>query len=179
MLSCATCPNSFKTFVVIDGKKRNLSSRRHCLECVPFGSGSQYASAQQREPYAKCALCGKTNGSTRRRRCGSCNTKIRRVRAKIAALQILGGRCVECKYKVRKDFSNMAAFEFHHANGTKDFDIGNIANRRWSLILMELKKCVLVCSRCHRLKHSSREDPRLLAEVLRYEGKSLGPELVW
>lgn len=68
----------------------------------------------------------------------------------------------------------MAAFEFHHAHGEKDFEIGDIANRRWAVIVQELKKCVLLCSRCHRLKHSSREDPRLLAEAQRYEGQILG-----
>lgn len=177
MLSCATCPETFKTFVVIDGKKRNLSNRRHCLTCVPFGSDSRYISRQRSQPYLTCCLCDRPNGSTRRRRCGSCNTKVRRVRAKIAALRMLGGKCLDCPYEVREDFSNMSAFEFHHT-GAKDFEIGDIANRSWKVIVRELQKCVLLCSRCHRLRHSTREDPRVLSEAMRYEGKVLGLELV-
>jgi predicted HNH restriction endonuclease len=65
----------------------------------------------------------------------------------------------------------MAVFEFHHVTGRKDFNIGSVANKSWSVIRKELKKCKLVCSNCHRIAHCTRDDARLIDEYFRYEGK--------
>src|SRR5437868_1494579 len=108
----------------------------------------------------QCSLCDREHPDLRRRRCNSCNTKIRRCRTKIAAVQMLGGRC-GCGYTLAANFSNIAAFEFHHVKG-KEFTIGNVANRRWEAIVKELRKCRLTCSNCHRIQHSTREGQRLL-----------------
>ena len=82
---------------------------------------------------------------------------------------MLGGRCSDCGW-----VGPQAGFSFHHL-GNKEFAIGMVANRSWEAIKKELKKCVLLCVRCHTIKHSDREDPRLIAEAVKYKG----PELVW
>jgi len=35
---CELCNKQFPITIVIDGKRRNLCSRRYCLECTPFGT---------------------------------------------------------------------------------------------------------------------------------------------
>lgn len=118
----------------------------------------------------KCRVCGrnvKQLQGRNRNRCNSCNTKIRRFRTKTAAIALLGGKCSDCGYK-----GNPAAFEFHHERG-KDFTLGGAANRRWELVKRELKKCILLCSNCHRIRHSDYTNPALLKEANSYRGRTL------
>jgi hypothetical protein len=114
----------------------------------------------------KCVLCGRDSKDSRRRRCNSCNTKIRRYRAKNAAIEYLGGKCRHCGYS-----ENQAALEFHHRDpNEKEFTIGHVANKSWEFIKKELDKCDLLCSNCHRIEHSTKDDEAFLAEVANYQG---------
>ncbi|MCX6712991.1 MAG: hypothetical protein NTY66_02160 [Candidatus Vogelbacteria bacterium] len=119
-----------------------------------------------------CKLCCKDFKDYQdrgRSRCGSCNTKIRRYRAKIAAVKSLGGKCVKCGWQ-----GNQAAFQFHHTDpGKKDFTIGNVANKKWDFIKKELEKCVLLCSNCHAIIHSSKDDKEFIKEAEQYRGRKL------
>ena len=104
-----------------------------------------------------------------RARCGACNTKIRRYRAKAAAIKLLGGKCADCGWR-----GNQAALQFHHrAPEHKDFTLGNVANKSWDFIRTELKKCILLCANCHATRHSSKEERRFLLEASRYRGRKL------
>lgn len=100
-------------------------------------------------------------------RCGSCNTKIRRFRAKAAAIEFLGGKCVKCGWN-----GNQASLQFHHLKG-KDFTIGNVANKSWDSIKTEMQKCVLLCANCHMIEHSTKNDSEFLKEALNYKGRIL------
>ena len=103
----------------------------------------------------------------RRTRCGSCNTKIRRFRAKLAAIAILGGKCKKCGFS-----GHPSAFEFHHTDPTqKDFELGMVSNKSWKSIVEEIKKCVLLCSNCHKEEHCERYDPTFVAAALEYKGR--------
>ncbi len=117
-----------------------------------------------------CKLCGKKfkdYQNKNRTRCGSCNTKIRRYRAKSAAVKYLGGKCMVCGWK-----GNQAALQFHHNNPKKkDFVIGNVANKNWELIKSELNKCVLLCANCHAIEHSTKDDKRFIKEADNYRGR--------
>ena len=65
------------------------------------------------------------------------------------ALEAFGGECGICGYN-----KCTQALEFHHVTPSeKDFTIGssNIAN--WTKIVAELRKCVMVCTNCHRELH--------------------------
>lgn len=114
-----------------------------------------------------CVICGKRIDS-RRRKCGMCNTKIRRYRTKKSAVFFMGGKCNDCGWS-----GNISGFEFHHIRGVKEFEIGKVANKSWSAIKKELKKCELLCARCHRIKHSKYEDDVFLEEVEKYNGSIL------
>ena len=65
----------------------------------------------------------------------------------------LGGRCIDCRGKFHP-----AIYDFHHRRkGTKDPKLGRSTNQIFMLrnetIAKELKKCVLICANCHRLRH--------------------------
>ena len=119
-----------------------------------------------------CKLCKKKFKDYQDRcisRCGSCNTKIRRFRAKAAAIKYLGGRCGNCEWH-----GDQAAFQFHHKNSKgKEFEIGNVANKSWNSIKKEMQKCVLLCANCHMIEHSTKNGKNFLKEALNYKGRTL------
>jgi len=99
--------------------------------------------------------------------CSSCRTKIRRHRAKLAAIAHMGGKCERCGWD-----AHPIGFEFHHKEDeTKEFTIGKISNKSWAVIVKELKKCELLCSCCHRIHHSDRDNPKFLEAVSNYKGE--------
>jgi len=119
-----------------------------------------------------CKLCGikfKDYQKRNRTRCGSCNTKIRRFRAKAAAIKYLGGKCKKCGW-----FGNQAALQFHHKNSKiKKFEIGSVANKSWDSIKKEIQKCILLCANCHSIEHSTKNNKNFLKEALNYKGRIL------
>ena len=119
-----------------------------------------------------CKICGnkfKDYQDKGRARCGSCNTKIRRYRAKAAAIKYLGGKCNNCGWH-----GNQAALQFHHTDPkAKDFVIGNVANKSWDSIKAEIKKCILLCANCHSIEHSTKDGALFIKEALNYKGKKL------
>ncbi len=142
-------------------KKRKLNTMRYCLDCSPFGSHNTRPILDTND---KCKICNKSLGSYRRRRCGSCNTKIRRHRNKLAAIRLLGGQCIDCGFN-----GHPVAFQFHHVQ-KKSFTIGAVGNKSWHVIKEELKKCILLCSNCHDIRHSSRDNEIFIQEALNYNG---------
>ena len=64
----------------------------------------------------------------------------------------LGGKCQICNYDKCQD-----ALDLHHKNPSeKEFSISdrNLRYTDWPLIKQEIKKCILVCSNCHREIHA-------------------------
>jgi phage FluMu protein Com len=172
MPTCQTCGSRFPNRVTIEGVRRNLCNRKFCLLCSPFGKHNTREDfdeeVQRRRSLRLCVVCGRKNAGGRRLRCNSCNTKIRRFRAKLSAVAFLGGKCNRCGWN-----KHVSGLEFHHVSGVKEFGIGNVANRSWNVVKEELRKCELLCATCHRLVHHSRDDERLLEEVQKYQGRSL------
>jgi predicted HNH restriction endonuclease len=119
-----------------------------------------------------CGLCQnkfKDYQAKNRNRCGSCNTKIRRFRAKAAAIKLLGGACSACGWH-----GNQAALQFHHkSKNAKEFTIGNVANKNWETIKKEIKKCLLLCANCHAIEHSTKNEKLFLREARNYKGRML------
>ena len=75
----------------------------------------------------------------------------RRKKVKQMAIDYKGGCCQECGYNKYN-----GALEFHHLEPSeKDFSLGHkgycIA---WEKVKLELDKCVLLCSNCHREVHA-------------------------
>ena len=71
-----------------------------------------------------------------------------RARTKARIVESLGGSCVCCGYN-----RYFGALECHHIDPSlKKFSFGSVqANSvAWTIIVEELRKCVLVCANCHR-----------------------------
>lgn len=67
-------------------------------------------------------------------------------------IQSMGGKCQICNYDKCDE-----ALELHHINPEeKEFGLGAIrANPiSWSKIVVELRKCILLCANCHRELHA-------------------------
>lgn len=74
-----------------------------------------------------------------------------RSRTKKKMVQSMGGCCQICKYSACDE-----ALDFHHIDPSqKDFSFGKLraSPRKLSIIIEELKKCILLCCRCHREVH--------------------------
>ena len=78
------------------------------------------------------------------------DVKNSRTRQKERAVKAMGGKCSTCGYD-----KCLSALEFHHLNPEeKEFSISQNTNLAWEQIKDELKKCVLVCSNCHKEIHT-------------------------
>lgn len=112
----------------------------------------------------ECKICGKEN-----ERYGLCvkhRSQVRRYRTKLAAVTLLGGKCMKCGYD-----ENIEVLEFHHRNPEeKEFKIGGVINKSWNTIKEEILKCDLLCSNCHRVIHTNDKDEKFLNEVYEYRG---------
>jgi hypothetical protein len=156
MLTCASCEKKFKTSVIINGKKRSLSQRKHCLECVPYGQRTIYRNKpvipgkRHEEREFVCQTCNlPKKNKTRNNECSSCRNKKIRLERKTKAIQGKGGSCQICHYN-----KYIGALDFHHL---EDQQKENSLSQLWLLsinrINTELDKCVLLCKVCHAEVH--------------------------
>jgi hypothetical protein len=73
-----------------------------------------------------------------------------RQRVKQRCVESFGGKCGICGYS-----KCISALEFHHTDpSVKESQISLSNTRKWEKVVCELKKCVMVCSNCHREIHS-------------------------
>jgi hypothetical protein len=158
---CVLCGGGIPATIKVDGKKRVLSNRTKCLDCLPFKHAGVLEIPEEKGLHKHCVIC-KTKG--RVRICRSCRTKMHRMRMKIAAVRLLGGKCKDCGWD-----GSVVGFDFHHSSGDKDFAISSASYKAWSSVKKELKKCVLLCAVCHRIRHSDRTE-----ELIKEAEKNLG-----
>lgn len=81
-----------------------------------------------------------------------------RKRTKQKMVNAFGGICCVCKESFPQEL-----YDFHHVDGEKEFGLASImANcTSWERIIEELRKCVMVCSNCHRLvEYGYKEIPK-------------------
>ena len=166
MKICDNCKNPFPVCIKINGKTRNLNSRRYCLDCSPFGRHRTrpigFKSAVKKG-YKSCARCNtdkpitefysRRNGTGVGAYCKPCvvdQVRERQQQLKKLAVEYKGGKCTHCGYN-----KCLSSLVFHHKqDGTKEFTIGNKSCRSFEKIKPELDKCDLVCSNCHGEIHS-------------------------
>lgn len=69
---------------------------------------------------------------------------------KLDAIQTLGGRCHDCKQSF-----HYSVYDFHHLDPSqKDMDWNKMRLVTQTTLDSELSKCILLCSNCHRIRHS-------------------------
>ena len=74
-----------------------------------------------------------------------------RKRTKKRIIEAMGGGCVICNYSL-----SQRALDLHHLNpGEKEFGFGKImaSPKSWEKLVPELRKCILLCCRCHAEVH--------------------------
>ena len=73
----------------------------------------------------------------------------KKLEMKIKAINLLGSKCSQCGYQ-----KCLAALEFHHQKekGEKEYLLTDLIRqlKPWVLIEKEVKKCILLCSNCHK-----------------------------
>lgn len=97
--------------------------------------------------YTDCKFI-KLNDDERRERNYN-RVRNRRQKLKELGVAYLGGKCNKCGYD-----KCIWALEFHHKDpNEKDFTVSAYSNLAWDKIKLELDKCELVCSNCHKEIH--------------------------
>ena len=84
-------------------------------------------------------------------------------------LNAFGGGCGICGYDKCND-----SLEFHHLDPTeKEFTFAKIRSniRGWDKIVIELRKCVLLCSNCHKEIHSTGCETAIPDNIARFDEK--------
>lgn len=112
----------------------------------------------------KCFRCGKLKNISEFRHydkaktrlhsyCITCFYEVQTIRLnyrKVKAIQYLGGKCQDCGGKFHP-----IVYDFHHLDpDTKEFGWGKLRIKQWDAITNELDKCILLCSNCHRIRHT-------------------------
>ena len=162
MKICKKCGDKFKIRVIVDGKERNLCSRKYCLECSPFGkhntlklNGAETRHLKHQHDLQRvCQRCKReylldTSKGHGPKFCNSCRSLIRKIKLKAEFVALLGGRCSKCGYN-----KCIASLHFHHKNAEyKLFQLSGNFNRSRAVLLIEVKKCELICANCHGEEH--------------------------
>jgi Zn ribbon nucleic-acid-binding protein len=167
---CERCSASFPTRATINGKRRDLSIRRYCLDCSPFAARSRVrydkrpldglrpcARCQERFPVAEFERPSQRTGKqiireTLCKKCRALDSMEKRRQFKRTCVEIMGGQCVACGYSRCVD-----ALSFHHRDpAEKDFEISRKRTRKGITkeIKAELRRCDLLCLNCHAEVHA-------------------------
>lgn len=158
------CKKSFPNiYTSPNGKKHNLQTRKFCLDCSPFGSHN--TKDLNKQVTRICQSCSRASKS-KRSLCFSCSYKKRRTEKREKIYKIVGTSCWYCNYD--RGFKAIPVLEFHHLNEEeKLFDLSAraIVGFSWNRVKKELKKCVLLCCRCHREYHYGFIDKELLIKL--------------
>jgi hypothetical protein len=149
------CGKEFPKKITIDGKRRNLQTRKFCFECSPFGSHNTRDLKKLEEKRGSsgtkfCPDCGQEH-TQRCHRCFACYFQRRQKQIVSKVQEITGNRCWFCGYN-----SCWQALAFHHINPQdKSFGLTTreLVGTKWESVFTELKKCVLCCHNCHTEIH--------------------------
>lgn len=128
---CTICKNIYPETNDYFGKhKLNIKGLdSYCKECRRNRNLNNFYKAQDKwkETHKKTALLKKEN---------------------IISIKENSDGCCKCKEK------RHYLLDFHHLDpNTKLFQIGQGESKGWNKILEEIKKCILLCSNCHREFH--------------------------
>jgi hypothetical protein len=160
MTVCKNCGDSFSGFIKDNsGKRFDVRNRDYCIKCNPIGERKFWRGKPTQKTigvtrYAKlpyiCKSCGKGFlGGSRNHECSTCRCKKSREERRKKAYLLLGNKCSICGYD-----KCMSALAMHHKNPQeKKFNLSNSWGLSWKVIEPEIKKCILLCCRCHAEVH--------------------------
>lgn len=173
-MQCKKCGDDFSSRLVVDGKVKRLHNRKFCLKCSPFGSHNTKDLLKHDKSITSrsCKLCGKE--IIRKNKlptvCWTCTNRLGR-NSKIEKIQqIVGTNCWICNYG-----ECWKAMDFHHVYSenklfpltTRELQFG------WSKIESELRKCTLLCCRCHREFHAGKISDQFMIDLWERKWQSI------
>lgn len=155
MPDCLQCGIHFPIRIRVTNKIRFMHRRKYCLNCSPYGQHNTKKLHQfPNKVGIECERCHKiydyrkSKGHTLKL-CNSCMVNRRKRSLKVWATAYKGGSCISCGYD-----RCVQAMDFHHIDAnTKEFTIGGNLSFSKEKLRIELDKCVLLCSNCHREHH--------------------------
>jgi hypothetical protein len=159
---CKACDSDFPNWILVDGVRKNLSTRSYCLDCKPWKSGNTTKLVNYKNGEKRCSKCRvfkdpesfyKSKAGYYSSMCKVCYGETYRTDynfLKKRAVEYKGGVCQDCK-----ETMPLCVYDFHHVDpNEKDFKIGgNLKKIDWRVVEQELDKCVLLCANCHRIRH--------------------------
>jgi hypothetical protein len=161
---CLKCQAHFPNSTLIDGKRKNLQTRRFCLACSPYGQhNTRDLRVARPEGVHWCPRCQqhvpladfyrRRDGRDPTPYCKVCTNRQaveRQQRLKKQAVEYKGGCCAVCGYD-----RYVGSLEFHHEDdAVKEFNLSHAQCTSFEKIKTELDKCVLLCANCHREEHA-------------------------
>jgi hypothetical protein len=158
MKKCKECGCNIPSQIIIDGKKRNLQNRKYCFKCSPFGEHntrnlSPLKKGNKTQKYIRvCKDCGKEYNAAHRKgaKCHSCYFNKKQEMRSNKVYEMVGETCWLCGYNKGK--LGRVLLHFHHIN-PKDkcfgLTIREMTGMSWYKVYEEMKKCALLCNRCH------------------------------
>lgn len=162
---CEKCGKDFPTWIKIDGVKRNLHSRKYCLECSPFGKHNRKQLTKQSQ-CGNCLYCNSPLNVPKRMFCDSkChneykyndyitkweNKEISGQRGRDGQLskyirrylfEKYNSKCSKCGWSIVNLFTNKIPLEVDHIDGN------------WNNSCEE--NLILLCPNCHSLTSTYR-----------------------
>lgn len=125
-----------------------------CLPCAAWGRDLFIKSRKSREKKSSDSYSA-AYYEKNRDKIRSSEKSLSRLR-KAALIKEAGGKCVSCKLAFSTEWPQ-CCFDFHHIE-PKRFNISELLSRSEAFysrnMPQEIKKCVLLCSNCHRKVHS-------------------------
>lgn len=157
IVKCIVCGKEFEA---------QKSTKKYCSnKCLNAERRKKYAARVNTPKDAKhllfekeCLICGKifqpkTASASQRTCCYDCmpdGIQLTRGMFLTKLKEQQGGQCIRCGYS-----KCLKALEFHHVDpNEKEFTISN-DHFKLSEAVEEIKKCILICSNCHRELHDN------------------------
>lgn len=144
------------SYQIADELGKGQTTIRYWLKKHKLRTDSSLRRGLKKEGKQKCKNCGVMDKdsfySNTRGVCKSCHSKQTckiYVEKKLRAVDYLGASCKICGYK-----RYYGALEFHHKDPSeKEMVWSELRKRSWDKIKIELDKCELLCSNCHKEVH--------------------------
>ena len=156
-MRCRNCDKEFPTYMNIDGRVQNLSTRKFCIECSPFNAHNTKAILEKK---AVCKNCGVKLSNRQKLFCDTnCkaeyyyNDYIKRwkngledgtrgkydisTRIRKYLFDKYNNRCCKCGWSIKNSFTDKVPLEVHHIDG-------NYTNNKEDNL-------ELLCPNCHSL----------------------------
>lgn len=174
---CVVCGKEFQAQKTT--KKYCSKNCENAMRRMKWASRSKEEKEQKLMPEKKCPICNnlfhpKTAAANQRIVCYNCmpeGTQLTRGGFLAKLKEAKGGKCIRCGYN-----KCLKALEFHHLDPSqKDF---TISNDHFKLIeaVEESKKCILICSNCHKELHDNIWNIEELKLIRREEVEPNGTE---